>query len=228
MNNTDSFPGTGDAVEQKIADPNNVRALLASFLANRKKDAIRLLQVNGVSILPVASDKAVQKAYLKGITQSEAFRSHLTQLLTDYTHSLPADNSMQGFVVNKQYQNLFDASDVAGTGTTTSTTPTTTNSGGGFWGSLKSIFTPDVIGAGIKTGLNAINTKITSDANQSSANAALEAERLRLAQIQAEQQLKATPNAAGSGMPKWLMISLGVLGAAALITGIVYMVKKKS
>jgi hypothetical protein len=228
MMNSTSFPGSGAALESQMGDINNVRALLASYLSNRKKEAIQLLNVNGVKLLPIATDKAVQLAFLQGIKDNEAFRNQVSQILTGYVQGMPNTPIVSGKVKNKQYLNTVDEpwlGDYQTTSTTTTTpAPTTSTTSGGFWGSLKNIFTPDVIGAGIKTGLNALNTKIAADANSSSAQQALQAQQNELAILAAQQKLKETQSA--GGMPTWLKVTLAGAGILTAIVVVVVIVKK--
>jgi hypothetical protein len=100
------------------------------------------------------------------------------------------------------------------------------DSGGGFWSSLGSIFTPQVIGGAINTGLNAYSSSLTAKAQQTTAQDTIAAEQLRLQQLQAEQQLAAQQSTAKKGMPAWGWVAIGV-GVLGIIGMVIYFRRKK-
>jgi hypothetical protein len=100
------------------------------------------------------------------------------------------------------------------------------SSSGGFWSSLGNIFSKDVIQSGIKTGLGALSTSISSSATNSSNAAALKLEQTKLAELQAANNLKNTPGAS-TGLSTGWKIAIGVGVAAILTTMIVLVVRKK-
>lgn len=242
MSNT--FPAPGATLENQMANENNMNHLIALYLKNRKKEVIKLLSVNGISLPPLASDKAVAIAFLKANKDNETFRNQASQLLSMYVQSMP-DNTIKTYVTGKKYHNTIGVDEeyidptqpwlgtipinTGSSGATTNTASSnsgSSSSGGGFWSSLKNVFTPDVLATGIKTGLNALNTSITSKANQTSEQNALEAQQKQLELLQAQIQLKQTPSAS-SPFPTWLKVTLGIAGAGVMVTVIVVLIRKK-
>ena len=95
------------------------------------------------------------------------------------------------------------------------------SSGGGFWDSLGSLASKDNINKLFNTGLDTLSTSIKNSSNSSSEQNALELERLRLQQIQAQNEL------ADKGMPTWGIVAIVIVVAGAIGAGIYFSMKKK-
>lgn len=213
-----SFPGTGPAFDHRISDVENVRDLLGAFLNNNQAEAIRLLQINGIDISKSASTKTVYTAFLKGLKDNEPFRNQVSQILA----SRVVKNQM-GFIAQPML-NLFGEEEVQSM--QPAAQPAGKEDSGSFWSSLGKVFSPDLIQAGIKTGLNSISTSMQAKANSSSEQNALELERLRLQQIQAQTEANKAKGAS-EGFPTWGKVVLGIVGVGALVTIVVVIVRKK-
>lgn len=245
MNAQNSFNSPAQ-LQDKIADINQTRALVARYLQFRKSDAIKLLQLNGINIENGASLKKVTAAFLQAIYSSDSFRGQASRALSEY--ALSGSKSFSG----RQYRNATDDdpfgfnsmidtdysgetsspssnSTTATNSTTSGTTSSSSSSGGSFWDTLGGIFSKDVIQTGIKTGLGALSTNISSNANNTSQQNALAIEQAKLAQIQAAAALKATPDGSGgaTGLSTGWKIAIGVVGLAIITTLIIVIARKK-
>lgn len=231
---------------QTLTHPDTMRDLLVGFFRDSKDQAIALLQRNGVAISNSAPMKAVRLAWLKAIKDSESFRDQAATTLTTYvgkfTRPGNVSNFVEGSTINPVYFNDVTAltptsvapltitapTDISGGGSgggsssDTSTGDSSDSSGGGFWSSLGSIFTPSVIQAGIKTGLQAVSTNMTAQANQTSEKNALQIEQARLAQAQVQQQTAATSHGLSTGA----IIGI-VAGSLLVITLVIVIVVRK-
>lgn len=187
----------------------HVDVLLADFMQDKKK-MLDLLHKNGIKVGNTLSLKVVQTAFLKAIKDSDHFRQQVTAALTQHSN----------FVDNMQYLNETgtDAEPwLGGTPTTTSTTTTSTTKTKSFFGS---IFTPELIQSGIKTGLEKISADSTAKARQQSEQNALELERIRLEQINA--QANANKNKP-AGMSTGLKVGL-IVGGIAVVGTVIWLV----
>src|SRR4051812_1188227 len=109
MNAENSFKGTSQ-LQDKIADVNQTRNLLAHYLKARKGDAIKLLKLNGVSIDNMAPLGKVTAAFLKAIYASDSFRAQASQAMSDYALSLKK-SSFTGHPYHNatdEYGNYYD------------------------------------------------------------------------------------------------------------------------
>lgn len=153
-----------------------VDQLLAELMQDKNK-MLELLHGNGIKVGNSLSSKVVQTAFLKAIKDSDIFRQQVTAALIEKVQP-------KNFVDNSQYLNYDDAEPwlggTPGAGSTTTAAPAPKKS---FFGS---IFTPELIQTGIKTGLDKISTDSAAKARSQSEQNALELERLRLQQIQAQ------------------------------------------
>lgn len=237
MNQENSFADSNH-LQNAISHIDNTRVLVASFLKDKKSDAVALLNLNGVKINNFAPLSQVTTAFLTAIKDSDSFRKQVSQSLTNYIQSPTGTKSFNGIGFQNSnfngvgfsngngagYYNLFDAEEAAAT--TTGATPTTkpASSGGSFWDGLGKIFTPDVIKNGINTGLGALGTSIQSNANNTSQQNAIELERIRLAQIQAA---GAAGVGAGAkpGLSTGWKVAIGIGAGAIFIFCIVMAVK---
>jgi hypothetical protein len=249
MNAENSFKGSPQ-LQEKIADADMTRYLLAHYLKARKSDAVKLLNLNGVNIDNLASLKTVTTAFLKAIYASDSFRRQASQAMSDYALTLKK-KSFSGRKYHNatdEYGNYYDdgSDPLSGLGyynsETTSTAPSTTtsgsssgtssssssSSGGSFWDTLGGIFSKDVIQTGIKTGLGALSTSISSNANNTSQQNALAIEQAKLAQIQAAAGLKnSSGGGANGGLSTGWKIAIGVGVLAIITTMIILVVRKK-
>lgn len=209
--------------------------ILADVMQNNTADLRALLTNNGVINASSLSDDDVRLAFLKAIKDSASFRSDLSSYLADLVQSKasfvnqPQLNctGMQSFV-DEPMLNFVNADSLedAAMGATSTTTTTTTKSSGGFWDSLGSLASKENLQSLFNTGLGAASASLQNKANKSSEERALELERLRLQQIQAQTQLTAA-GGVKKGLSAGAWIGIGV-GAVVLITVIILLTRKKN
>lgn len=190
--------------------------LLATFMHEHRDKAVKLLMLNGVRIQSSMTPEQVDIAFLKAIKDNDNFRSQVSQMLYEMQYHTFVDNS-------KYLNAVTDPEPWLGGSTTTTGSTATTTPKKSFLGS---IFTPELIQSGIKTGLDSLSTSQQAKANAQSEANALELERIRLAQIQAEnEKSKLNPNNLSTGAK--LGIGLGVAAVAGIIIYMVMKAKKK-
>lgn len=144
------------------------------------------------------------------------------------------DQGQLGFVKTKGKKNLniIDTAEALNDYSTPSLTPSTINttpvapapaSSGGFWDTLGGLASKDNLNKLFNTGLDTLSTSLKNSSNSTSEQNALEVERLRLQQIQAQNEL-----ANNSGMPTWGIVAIVVVVAGAIGAGIYFSMKKKA
>lgn len=222
---------------------------LVAYVITHRADQLReLLTRNGFVSAQNLSKEDVQRAFLKAVKDSPSFRMDASQFFSTVvqndagasvgfasqpgslnwteTHS-PFGSSKfnatgSGFAPKIITAGGMDAAAAAAASTPTPA-PVAKSS---FWSTLGSVANKDTLTALLNTGLGAVSTSLTAKANKGSEERALELERLRLQQIQAQKDLKATPGSPVSGMPKWAKVSL-VIGGVALVGTVIYLVARK-
>lgn len=234
-----AFPASGQALDQQMADVNNVSALLAHFLKNNESTAIKMLEVYGVSMPVFATSGQVRVAFLKAIKDNEAFRADASKMLSSTIPTRPNKKEFVNqpavaldFISQPAFHNFSegDVWNAPADSTTGSTSGSSgSSSGGGFWSTLGGIFSKEVIQKGINTGLDALSSKLQANANKTTEkNAlALEAERLKQLQTQLEIERARANQPLGAGMPTWAKWAIGVGVAAILLISVVVIVRKK-
>lgn len=109
---------------------------------------------------------------------------------------------------------------------TTNAAPPTTAGGSGFFKTLGSLVNKDTLTSLFNTGLTAVSTKLQSNAAKSSEQNALELERIRLQQIQAQATLAAQGGGTKSGLSTGAIVGIAI-GGVALLGTIIYLATKK-
>lgn len=228
-----------------------LREILAFTIKNDKKGVKDLLAKNGFDASNLNTDD-LHIAFLKAIKDSPVFRNQVADKLAESVKkiktrsksgitamSLNFVNQPQlqfvnqpqlGFVTEPQLDLGFDttaalsdytAPSLIVTPAAPAPTPTPASSGG-FWDSLSSLANKDNLNKLFNTGLDTLSTSLKNSSNSSSEQNALELERLRLQQIQAQNAL-----ADKQGMPTWAVVSIVVVALGLVGTGIYFAVKKK-
>lgn len=218
-----AFPGTGPSLENKMSDPENVRLLMAEFLSNNKDAAIRLLKVHGVDMPMFTTGGALRVAFIKAIKDSGSFRADAARLMAASVGS----NQQANFIKQPAgYFNTVDTEPWLGgeppaSTTTPTTTTTTTQKSGGFWSSLGSIFTPELITKGINTGLDTLSAKAQADANKVGEENALRYEAEKTRQLQTQLEIEQAKAGKKPGMPAWAWITISVVVVGGTVLGVV-------
>lgn len=212
--------------------------LLADMLQNDMAGIRGLLTNNGIIDVSSFSDKDTKLAFLKAIKDSASFRSDLANYLTAKVQGKQnfirqpmamdfVDQPKLGFVSTDDISTAGSASTAAtpAVGTYTAPTTTTTTQKSSFWSTLGGLASKENLQSLFNTGLNVASTSLQNKANKESEERALELERLRLEQINAQKEL-----AASGGLKKGLStgawIGIG-LGGVALIVTIILLTRKK-
>lgn len=226
---------------------------IMAYVITRRADQLReLLNRNGYASAANLSREDVQRSFLKAIKDSPSFRQDASQFFAEMVVNDSKDTAM-AFSTNKgQWRTIgsnkpkgskklnavgvLNETGDAGEGWTADTstgtktpTPTSSTSGGSFWNTLGSVVNKDTLTSLFNTGLGAVSTSLQAKANKDSEERALELERIRLQQIQAQKDLK---EAAGgdtpkdSGLPGWAVASI-VVGGLAIVGTVVYLIAKK-
>lgn len=217
--------------------------IIAYIMVNQPEDVKAMLKASGYAYPD--STVGVQHAFLKAIKDDPAFRANLVTYATEKARtrgkmnfvSQPAMTAgfvsqpamTMGFVSQPQSMlNIVTIAPPTGSGSittdtlATNNTATTNTTKTSFWDKLGSAFTADTIKTVVNTGLGAVSTKLQSNANTKSEENALELERIRLAQIEAQNAGKGIV----TGLSTGAIVAIGLAGL--LIIGlIIYAVKKK-
>ncbi len=195
-----------------------------------------LLSNNGVNTDGM-SDKNAQIAFLKAIKDSEPFRQSASAFMADLvqTQATFIAQPLLGFV-NQPQLNYVDNAHLNETGpsnesgfdytapATTSTPTTTEKTKSSFWSTLGGLASKENLQSLFNTGLNVTSTSLQNKANKESEERALELERLRLQQIQAQKEL--SQSGGGSKMSTGAII--GIVAGGLLVVGLViWAVRKK-
>lgn len=205
--------------------------IIAEVMQNHVADIRGLLTFNGVVDASGFGDDDTRIAFLKAMKDSASFRtdlagymSNLVQTKASFVGQPQLDyvaEPMAGFV-NQPMLGFGPISDEPAA--TTTTTPA--KSGGGFWGALGGLASKDNLQSLFNTGLGAASNALQNKANKDSEERALELERLRLQQIQAQKDLAAAGGGVSKGLSTGAWIGIGI-GAVVLITVIVLVARKK-
>lgn len=228
---------------EKTIPQKRMRELLASVINDNVEDMRALLINNGVSGAVTYSPKEIQIAVLKAIKDSASFRNDLSSYMAQKVQSGATgfvkqevdvrafvDQPGLGFVKQPGDLNFatMGSSTASVIGVDASTaTPTQTSgqsSGGSFWSTLGSLASKENLQSLFNTGLNVAATSLNNKANKASEERALEMERLKLQEIQAQAQLNATQPKKGLSTGAWIGIGLGTV---AVVVTLVLVLKKK-
>lgn len=211
-----------------------IRRLVAELM-NRKPDMVYLLNQSGIAVSKDTPLPDVQRKYLTAIKDNARFRQNTASYMADMVKG-----QKMSFADNNEYLNdigsalginQINPNAAASTynqvaAPASSSTSSTGSSGGGFGSWLGSIFTPQVIGSAINTGLNAYSNNLNAKAQQATAQDTIAAEQLKLQQLQAEQALAAQQAAVNHGMPTWAWLAIG-LSAMGIVAMVLYFRRKK-
>lgn len=201
-------------------DQSKFDQLLADFIHSQKQQVRNLLKINGVLVPMSMSNRDVDIAFLTAIRDSPNFRSQVATALESHYKTKTSD-----FVDNSQYLNAVDAEPwLGGTTTTTTTAPTPTPKKTSFFGS---IFTPELVSTGIKTGLDTLSTTTKAKADAASQQNALELERIKLQQIQAQGDANKAGAASGMSTGAKIAIWIGGILVVGTVAWLVYRNMKK-
>jgi len=207
--------------------------VLADMMKNDLAGIRGLLVNNGISGAVSFNDKDSKIAFLKAIKDSASFRNDLSTYLTNKLqgkHSFIRQPMAQDFV-DQPTLSFVSTDDIATAGSATEPATgtvgtTTTTQKSSFWSTLGGLASKENLQSLFNTGLNVASTSLQNKANKESEERALELERLRLEQIQAQKDL-----AASGGLKKglstgaWIGIGAGVVGLTVLI---IVLIRKKS
>lgn len=210
--------------------------VVAFVLTNRMGDVQQLLARNGVSTEGM-NPAALQVAFLKAVKDSQAFRDDVSGYLSALVQDQASFVSQPqlGFV-EEPYLNTVTLADMAkeaakssssgaAAGAAGSTSKTTT--GGTFWSSLGGLASTENLNKLFNTGLDTLSNKLKNDSNKSSEERALELERLRLQQLQAQTDLKKVDGQNKKTLPGWGIALIAVGGLVVVGTVIYLAVRKK-
>lgn len=206
-----------------------IDVMLADMLQNDIAGIRGLLNNNGIINVSSFSDKDTKIAFLKAIKDSASFRSDLSNYLTakvQRQHNFVSSMDLTREFIDQPKLNAFgdDFADpaTAASATTTPTTTTTTTQKSSFWSSLGGLASKENLQSLFNTGLNVASTSLQNKANKESEERALELERLRLEQINAQKEL-----AASGGLNKGLSTGAWIAIGLGLITLIIVVARKK-
>lgn len=210
--------------------------VVAFVLTNRMGDVQQLLARNGVSTEGM-NPAALQVAFLKAVKDSQAFRDDVSGYLSALVQDQASFVSQPqlGFV-EEPYLNTVTLADMAkeaakssssgaAAGAAGSTSKTTT--GSSFWSSLGGLASTENLNKLFNTGLDTLSNKLKNDSNKSSEERALELERLRLQQLQAQTDLKKVDGQNKKTLPGWGIALIAVGGLVVVGTVIYLAVRKK-
>ncbi len=214
---------------------NQVRQIINHALVTDATGVRQLLSLEGVNTGNM-NQQQLTLAVLKAIKDSTSFRgnfaAYIQRKATGTTKSFTGKSSYRNvsdvesiYISNDgDYASIDDIQPSATNSTSTvtpvatsATTSTSTSNDTGFFASLGSSIKNNLDKI-LGTGLDALSTKLKTDANSSSEQAALQLEQLRLQQINAKN--------AAPGMPTWAIVALSAAGIVVVGT-IIYMVTKK-
>lgn len=229
--------------------------IIAHVMSNNISDIRSLLTNNGIVDAGSLNDSDTQIAFLKAIKDSASFRNDFSDYLATMVQgqsnfvqqpNMPFVNQPNmpfvsqpnmPFVnepgstglINQPMLNAVSLEDAEnmdlGSGTTTTKT-TTTKTTGSFWSSLGGLASKENLQSLFNAGLGVASNALTAKANKESEERALELERLRLQQLQAQKELGLNADGSKRGLSTGAVIGI-VLGLGVLTTVIVLLAKKK-
>jgi hypothetical protein len=217
------------------------RDLISYTILTDKKAIIDLLNKNGVTLSPNATDSQVSVATLIASSKSPNFKSELIDLLASKTDS--AVNTFKNFSGANDMYGFTGVDDLAFTGSDdfwknsiglaslrtqdisqainkAKPQPTTPKEKGAFWKGIgtflkENVLTKDNINQGLQIGLTSINNKIQSQQN------AVQQEQLALQQTQDAMQQQVQQQ----NKPNNLLLIVGVVAGLGIIGYLIF--KKK-
>lgn len=194
--------------------------VLADMMQNDVAGIRSLLTNNGIVDASAFGDKDVKIAFLKAIKDSASFRNDLSTYLTDKMqgkHNFVKQDLARDFIDQPKLNAFGDDFAPTSTPTSNATTTTTPKSSSGFWSTLGGLASKENLQSLFNTGLNVASTSLQNKANKESEERALELERIRLEQIQAQKEL-AESGGKKKGLSTGAWIAIGVGGLALIIT----------
>jgi hypothetical protein len=200
--------------------------VLADMMKNDLSGIRGLLVNNGISGANSFNDKDSKIAFLKAIKDSASFRNDLSTYLTNKLqgkHNFIRQPMAQDFL-DQPKLNYVSTDDITTAGsateptTSTTGTTTTTTQKSSFWSTLGGLASKENLQSLFNTGLNVASTSLQNKANKESEERALELERLRLEQIQAQKDLAASGGLnKGLSTGAWIGIGAGAVGLIVLV-----------
>jgi hypothetical protein len=215
---------------------NQMDLLLAEVLTNHIEDVRHLLVSNGVAGAESMGSNDLKIAFLKAIKDSASFRDSASRFLSSLVQT-QANNFTGAGNLNFGIGIYDDPTDPVPSDsnptTTSATTPVVkpTTATGSFWSTLGGVANQDNLNKLFSTGLDTLSTTLKNKANKDSEERALELERIRLEQIQAQKDLvnaggKVPGTTTSTGLSTGAKIGIGV-GGAVLIGVVIYLVVRK-
>jgi hypothetical protein len=186
-------------MSRKTPRPADIDNVLGYMFTYRINEIRSLLSRNGVNTAGMGTAE-VQLAFLKAVQDSPSFRLDAGKAIA----SVLKNSSSKISSMKPNYLNVVTTADELATqqgdsvASTTAAAPVKTS----IWDSLKGAANTTNISNLFNTGLETLSTKLKNNANSASEERALEIERIRLAQIQAQNE---APKAA---MPTWAIVAV--------------------
>lgn len=219
---------------------------VVAFAMTKDVEGIRAMLIrNGVNASNYTTQQ-VQIAFLKAIKDSQSFRDDLSSYMANTVQKSFVSQPQLGYVsepvngfVNEPMLNavttlsdissgIEDRPAVSSTPSITTSSATSTTTKTSFWDTLGSLASKDNLQSLFNTGLTATSAALQNKANKDSEERALELERIKLEQIQAQKDLEAQKANSG-GMPTWGWVLI-ILGGVGLLVFVLFKIfgKKKS
>jgi hypothetical protein len=210
---------------------NQMDILLAEVLTNNIEDVRQLLVSNGVAGAESMGKTDLKIAFLKAIKDSASFRDSASRFLSSLVQSQAnftgAGNLNFGIGI---YDDPTDPIPTESNPTATTPVVKPAASTGSFWNTLGGVANQDNLNKLFSTGLDTLSTSLKSKANKASEERALELERIRLEQIQAQKDLVSAggkvPGTTSTGLSTGAKVGIGI-GGAVLLGVIIYLVVRK-